>query len=159
MVCGGFLQFLSFCLVAPVPLLARFVTPTTGTVIALQVLFGIGLSCSLLPSYNEMVRSTISNGTKESIMVYGIISAIFNSSYNAGEGIGPLLGGYIADKLNFEVYIVPIYLLFSQILFSVGRIHCFVHVFGCFCCYDYLLFVLFKSPEPAIGHNIGDGTK
>jgi len=77
MVCGGFLQFLSFCLMAPIPFVSKFVTPTTSTVIALQVLFGIGLSCSLLPSYNEMVKSTISNGTRESIMVYGRVVQFF----------------------------------------------------------------------------------
>lgn len=106
MICGGILQFISFGLTAPVPFLNQFVVPTTSTIIGLQVVFGIGLSCSLLPSYNEMVRSTVAKGSQESMMIYGIISAIFNSSYNAGEGIGLLLGGYLDDKLNFQVKVI-----------------------------------------------------
>ena len=105
MICGGMLQFISYTLMGPVPFLSSVIIPTSASILSLQALFGIGLSCSLLPSYSEMVTSTISEGTKESAMVYGIISALFNCAYNLGEGIGPVIGGYMNDQLQFEVKI------------------------------------------------------
>ena len=77
--------------------------------------FGVGMSCSLVPSYNEMVKSAQERGAMDTVLLYGIISAIFNASYNAGEGIGPLIAGIIMTYANFEVNIG---LSFSKITFS-----------------------------------------
>lgn len=66
-------------------------------------IFGIGMSCSLVPSYNEMVKSAQDRDSSDLILLYGVISAIFNASYNAGEGIGPLVSGLLMTYVNFEV--------------------------------------------------------
>ena len=75
------------------------------------------MSCSLVPSYNEMVKSAQDRDTSDLILLYGVISAIFNASYNAGEGIGPLVSGLLMTYVNFEVTQFPIIKIKEEVYF------------------------------------------
>ena len=35
--------------------------------------------------------------------LFGLVSAVFNASYAAGEGLGPIIGGMLIDKVSFGV--------------------------------------------------------
>ena len=39
----------------------------------------------------------------ETIALFGLLSAVFNSSYALGEGLGPIIGGYMIEESTFEV--------------------------------------------------------
>ena len=43
------------------------------------------------------------NDFADSMKLFGLVSAVFNASYAAGEGLGPIIGGMLIDKTSFGV--------------------------------------------------------
>ena len=68
-----------------------------------QVMYGIGLAAALLPAYNEIVLTARENNFADSMKLFGLVSAVFNASYSAGEGLGSICGGILITKTSFEV--------------------------------------------------------
>ena len=85
------------------PFLQKYYETTLPAIIFFQILYGIGLACALLPAYNEMVLTARDNDFDDSIKLFGLVSAVFNASYSAGEGLGPIFGGIIIDQTSFGV--------------------------------------------------------
>ncbi|KAG9493493.1 hypothetical protein GDO78_001410 [Eleutherodactylus coqui] len=66
------------------------------------VLDGFCIGLSGIPVYPEMLSAAYENGFEEGLSTLGLISGLFAAMWSAGAFIGPTLGGFLNEKLNFK---------------------------------------------------------
>ncbi|KAM4771003.1 MFS-type transporter SLC18B1-like [Rhinophrynus dorsalis] len=66
------------------------------------VLDGLSIGLTGIPVYPEMLSSAYENGFEEGLSTLGLISGLFSAMWSLGSFVGPTLGGFLNERLNFE---------------------------------------------------------
>ncbi|XP_051881079.1 MFS-type transporter SLC18B1 [Pristis pectinata] len=97
---GSWLIALSFLLLGPAPIF--HIKSQLWLFISMLVVTGFSLSLCGIPLFPEVLTCAYENGFEEGLGTLGIVSGIFGAFWCLGSFVGPTLGGYLYDKLNFE---------------------------------------------------------
>ncbi|CAG5107905.1 Similar to Slc18b1: MFS-type transporter SLC18B1 (Mus musculus) [Cotesia congregata] len=97
---GCILIMIGFSLIGPAPFIP-YPTIIWLTICGL-VTHGIGLSAQLVAAFSDALQTTIAHGFPNNFETYGLISALWTSSFALGAFIGPSLGGILLDNINFR---------------------------------------------------------
>ncbi|XP_078068625.1 MFS-type transporter SLC18B1 [Mustelus asterias] len=100
MLIGSWLIAFSFLFLGPAPFF--HIKCQLWMFVLMLVISGFSLSLSGIPVFPEIIASAYENGFEEGIGTLGLVSGMFGASWCLGSFIGPTLGGYLYDKLNFE---------------------------------------------------------
>uniref|UniRef100_A0AAY4C057 Major facilitator superfamily (MFS) profile domain-containing protein n=1 Tax=Denticeps clupeoides TaxID=299321 RepID=A0AAY4C057_9TELE len=100
MVTGGMITAMGFCLLGPVPVL--HVTSHLWLTVLMLVLIGFSLCLTGIPSFAEMLVSAHELGLPENLSTLGLVSGLFSAVWSAGMFFGPVVGGYVAQQVNFQ---------------------------------------------------------
>ncbi|XP_063435678.1 MFS-type transporter SLC18B1-like [Mytilus trossulus] len=93
--------FLSFLMFGPTPLIP-FIKSSIAQLTISSILFGMSMSCILVPTLPYILKSVSFEGhSKDGMAVYGIVAGFESASFSLGAFIGPLLGGIMVDNLKF----------------------------------------------------------
>ncbi|KAM8945541.1 MFS-type transporter SLC18B1 [Pelodytes ibericus] len=66
------------------------------------VLNGFCIGLSGIPVYPEMLSCAYENGFEEGLSTLGLISGLFGAMWSSGSFVGPTLGGFLNEKLQFQ---------------------------------------------------------
>uniref|UniRef100_H0ZMW0 Solute carrier family 18 member B1 n=1 Tax=Taeniopygia guttata TaxID=59729 RepID=H0ZMW0_TAEGU len=66
------------------------------------VLIGFSLGMSAIPVFPEILQCAHENGFEEGLSLLGLVSGLFNAMWSLGAFVGPILGGFLNEKLGFE---------------------------------------------------------
>ncbi|XP_072355858.1 MFS-type transporter SLC18B1 isoform X2 [Scyliorhinus torazame] len=100
MLVGSWLIVLSFFLLGPAPIL--HIKCQLWMFVLMMVISGFSLSMSGIPIFPEIISCAYENGFEEGLGTLGLVSGMLGASWSLGSFIGPTLGGYLLEKLNFE---------------------------------------------------------
>uniref|UniRef100_UPI00398F11F6 MFS-type transporter SLC18B1 isoform X2 n=1 Tax=Pristiophorus japonicus TaxID=55135 RepID=UPI00398F11F6 len=100
MLVGSWLIGLSFMLLGPAPIF--HIKSQVWMFVLMLVITGSSLSMCGIPVFPEIITCVYANGFEEGIGTLGLVSGLFGAFWSLGSFIGPILGGYLYDKLNFE---------------------------------------------------------
>lgn len=92
---------IAYLLIGPCPILG--IPPKTLwlTIFSLALL-GLFISFCFMPAFAAMNKACVDAGLPNDLDLYGLIAGFFNSLFNAGAFIGPLLGGGLVQEFGFE---------------------------------------------------------
>ncbi|XP_059049147.1 MFS-type transporter SLC18B1-like [Achroia grisella] len=106
-----------FLLIGPVPFLNL---PTVTWVIVLGlVLHGFGMGSQLVASFSDALSTAIASGLPNTIETYGLVSAMWTSTFALGAFIGPTVSGVLFDSIGFPNSTVFIFLLHLLVMLMV----------------------------------------
>ncbi|XP_069743417.1 MFS-type transporter SLC18B1 isoform X2 [Narcine bancroftii] len=97
---GSWLIALSFLLLGPVPIF--HIKSQLWLFVSMLVVIGFSLSLSGIPLFPEIINLAYENGFEEGLGTLGVVSGIFGAFWCLGSFVGPTMGGFLYDKLNFE---------------------------------------------------------
>ncbi|XP_008556075.1 MFS-type transporter SLC18B1-like isoform X1 [Microplitis demolitor] len=121
---GCILVMIGFSLIGPAP----FVPCKTiiWVTICGLVIHGIGLSAQLVAAFSDALATTVAHGFPNNFETYGLISALWTSSFALGAFIGPSLGGILLDNINFRN--ASMFIFFLHLLVGITAL-----IFVCCC--------------------------
>ncbi|XP_077288825.1 MFS-type transporter SLC18B1-like [Arctopsyche grandis] len=90
----------AFMLIGPAPYL-QIGTTLWMTIFGL-VLHGFGISCQLVASFTDALKTAIAHGFPNTIETYGLVSGLWTSTFALGAFIGPTASGFLYDKFGFR---------------------------------------------------------
>ncbi|XP_060810410.1 MFS-type transporter SLC18B1-like [Amyelois transitella] len=106
-----------FLLIGPAPFLN---IPTLKWVIITGlVLHGLGMGSQLVASFSDALSTAIASGLPNSIETYGLVSAMWTSTFALGAFIGPTVSGVLFDSIGFASSTVFIFLLHLVVMLVV----------------------------------------
>ncbi|XP_078398531.1 MFS-type transporter SLC18B1 isoform X1 [Cetorhinus maximus] len=97
---GSWLIAFSFLLLGPAPIF--HIKCRLWMFVLMLVFSGISVSLCDILVFPEIISSVYENGFEEGLGTLGLVSGIFQASSCLGAFLGPTLGGYLYEKLNFE---------------------------------------------------------
>ncbi|XP_058881177.1 MFS-type transporter SLC18B1-like isoform X1 [Acipenser ruthenus] len=100
MVIGGMLSAVGFYLLGPVPIFN--IKSQLWLFVLMLVLIGFSLGMTGIPTFPEILTCVIENGFEEGLSTLGLVSGMFNAVWSCGMFLGPTLGGFLVEKINFE---------------------------------------------------------
>lgn len=100
MLVGSWLITVSFLLLGPAPFL--HIKGQLWLFISMLVVTGFSLSLCGIPVFPEVITCVYERGFEKGLGTLGIVSGIFGAFWCLGSFVGPTLGGFLYDKLNFE---------------------------------------------------------
>ncbi|NXF10800.1 S18B1 protein, partial [Smithornis capensis] len=100
LVCGGLLTALCFVMLGPAPVL--HIESQLWMFVLVLVLIGFSLSMSAIPVFPEILLCARENGFEEGLSLLGLVSGLFNAMWSLGAFAGPVLGGFLNEKMGFE---------------------------------------------------------
>lgn len=87
-------------LLGPVPLL--HIKSQLWLLVLVLVVNGISAGMSIIPTFPEMLSCAYANGFEDSISTLGLVSGLFGAMWSVGAFMGPILGGFLCEKIGFE---------------------------------------------------------
>ncbi|XP_048386604.1 MFS-type transporter SLC18B1 isoform X5 [Stegostoma tigrinum] len=100
MLVGSWLIAVSFLLLGPAPIF--HIKCRLWMLVLMLVLSGFSLSLSGIPVFPEIITCVYENGFEEGLGTLGLVSGVFAAWWCLGSFVGPMLGGYLYEKLGFE---------------------------------------------------------
>ncbi|XP_067839961.1 MFS-type transporter SLC18B1 isoform X2 [Heptranchias perlo] len=100
MLVGSWLITVSFLLLGPTPIF--HIKTQLWMFVLMLVLSGFSLSMSGIPVFPEIITCAYENGFEEGLATLGLVSGMFGAFWCLGTFVGPILGGYLYEELNFE---------------------------------------------------------
>ncbi|XP_009079383.1 PREDICTED: MFS-type transporter SLC18B1, partial [Acanthisitta chloris] len=97
---GGLMTGLCFFLLGPAPIL--HIESQLWMFVLVLVLIGFSLGMSAIPVFPEVLQCAYENGFEEGLSLLGLVSGLFNAMWSLGGFAGPILGGFLNEKLGFE---------------------------------------------------------
>lgn len=97
---GLWMSTVCYLLLGPSPLLK--LPNDLWIVIFAVAMTGFCLGCALMPAFLDLFISARWYGYPDDLATQGVVSGLFNSCFSRGGFIGPLLGGYLVDKVDFQ---------------------------------------------------------
>ncbi|NXJ77746.1 S18B1 protein, partial [Trogon melanurus] len=100
LVSGGLMTALCFFMLGPAPVL--HIESQLWMFVLVLVLIGFSLGMSAIPVFPEILQCAYENGFEEGLSLLGLVSGLFNAVWSLGAFVGPVLGGFLNEKLGFE---------------------------------------------------------
>ncbi|XP_027489832.1 MFS-type transporter SLC18B1 isoform X1 [Corapipo altera] len=100
LIAGGLLTALSFFMLGPAPVL--HIESQLWMFVLVLVLIGFSIGMSAIPVFPEILQCAYENGFEEGLSLLGLVSGLFNAMWSLGAFAGPILGGFLNEKLGFE---------------------------------------------------------
>ncbi|XP_009869049.1 PREDICTED: MFS-type transporter SLC18B1 isoform X2 [Apaloderma vittatum] len=100
LVSGGLMTALCFFMLGPAPVL--HIESQLWMFVLVLVLIGFSLGMSAIPVFPEILQCAYENGFEEGLSLLGLVSGLFNAMWSLGAFAGPILGGFLNEKLGFE---------------------------------------------------------
>ncbi|RNA42714.1 MFS-type transporter SLC18B1 [Brachionus plicatilis] len=114
---------ISFGLIAPMPILNLKFNLLTFMMGYLG--FGLSIGGLAIPGYSELLRIATENGYANDLRTQGVISGLFSSIWSSGSLVGPIVGGFVVDKIGFELASTGI--VFAFLISAVISIFFLIH--------------------------------
>ncbi|XP_069034807.1 MFS-type transporter SLC18B1 isoform X2 [Lepisosteus oculatus] len=100
MVMGGLGTAIAFCLLGPAPIL--HIKSQLWLFVLMLSIIGFSLGMTGIPTFPEVLTCAYENGFEEGLSTLGLVSGMFGAVWSAGMFIGPTLGGFTTQRLNFQ---------------------------------------------------------
>ncbi|NXU12989.1 S18B1 protein, partial [Pardalotus punctatus] len=100
LVSGDLMTAMCFFMLGPAPVL--HIESQLWMFVLVLVLIGFSLGMSAIPVFPEILQCAYENGFEEGLSLLGLVSGLFNAMWSLGAFVGPILGGFLNEKLGFE---------------------------------------------------------
>lgn len=87
-------------LLGPAPVL--HIKSQLWMLILILVINGISAGMSIIPTFPEVLSCAYENGFEEGLSTLGLVSGLFGAMWSVGAFAGPVLGGFLYEKIGFE---------------------------------------------------------
>lgn len=89
-----------YMLLGPVPIL--HIKSQLWLMVLVLVVNGISAGMSIIPTFPETLSCAYENGFEEGISTLGLVSGLTGAMWSVGAFMGPMLGGFLYEKIGFE---------------------------------------------------------
>lgn len=93
------------------------------------LVYSIGIGGLVIPSYSEITSIAVNHGYPNDLRLQGLIGGIFGSVWSLGALLGPIIGGFVVEKIGFNL--TSFYLLVTFIVIDI--IYGVFHTVKIFC--------------------------
>ncbi|XP_012965666.1 MFS-type transporter SLC18B1 isoform X1 [Mesocricetus auratus] len=100
LVFGNLITAACYMLLGPVPIL--HIKSQLWLLVLVLVVNGFSAGMSIIPTFPEMLSCAYENGFEEGISTLGLISGLVSAMWSVGAFMGPVLGGFLYEKIGFE---------------------------------------------------------
>ncbi|GAB1294975.1 MFS-type transporter SLC18B1 [Apodemus speciosus] len=100
LVFGNLITSGCYMLLGPVPLL--HIKSQLWLLVLVLVVNGVSAGMSIIPTFPEMLSCAYENGFEDGISTLGLVSGLFGAMWSVGAFMGPILGGFLCEKIGFE---------------------------------------------------------
>ncbi|XP_066470820.1 MFS-type transporter SLC18B1 isoform X2 [Tiliqua scincoides] len=100
LVIGGLMTALCYFMLGPAPIL--HIESKLWLFVFMLVLIGFSLAMNGIAVFPEILNCACENGFEEGLSLLGLVSGLFGAVWSLGSFVGPILGGFLNEKLGFE---------------------------------------------------------
>ncbi|XP_015980136.1 MFS-type transporter SLC18B1 isoform X2 [Rousettus aegyptiacus] len=100
LVFGNLITAGCYILLGPVPFL--HIKSQLWLLVLVLVVNGISSGMSVIPTFPEILSCAYENGFEEGLSTLALVSGLFSAMWSVGAFIGPILGGFLYEKIGFE---------------------------------------------------------
>ncbi|XP_073930529.1 MFS-type transporter SLC18B1 isoform X8 [Castor canadensis] len=100
LVFGNLITAGCYMLLGPAPVL--HIESQLWLLVLILVINGISAGMSVIPTFPEILSCAYENGFEEGLSTLGLVSGLFGAMWSVGAFIGPMLGGFLYEKIGFE---------------------------------------------------------
>ncbi|KAM9234708.1 LOW QUALITY PROTEIN: MFS-type transporter SLC18B1 [Dugong dugon] len=100
LVFGNLITAGCYMLLGPVPVL--HIKSQLWLLVLVLVVNGISAGMSITPVFPEILSCAYENGFGEGLSTLGLVSGLFGAMWSVGAFLGPILGGFLYEKIGFE---------------------------------------------------------
>ncbi|KAG8510893.1 MFS-type transporter SLC18B1, partial [Galemys pyrenaicus] len=100
LVFGSLITAGCYMLLGPAPVL--HIKSQLWMLILVLVINGISAGMSIIPTFPEVLSCAYENGFEEGLSTLGLVSGLFGAMWSVGAFLGPVLGGFLYEKIGFE---------------------------------------------------------
>ncbi|XP_050015416.1 MFS-type transporter SLC18B1 isoform X1 [Alexandromys fortis] len=100
LVFGNLITAVCYMLLGPVPIL--HIKSQLWLLVLVLVVNGFSAGMSIIPTFPEMLSCAYENGFEEGISTLGLVSGLVSAMWSVGAFMGPMLGGFLYEKIGFE---------------------------------------------------------
>ncbi|XP_015251455.1 PREDICTED: MFS-type transporter SLC18B1 [Cyprinodon variegatus] len=99
-VTGAVITAVCFFLLGPAPFL--HIPSQLWLMVLMLSLIGFSLGMTAIPTFPEIISCAHEQGFEEGLSTLGMVSGLFGAFWSTGMFYGPIVGGLITQRLNFE---------------------------------------------------------
>lgn len=100
LVFGNLITAGCYMLLGPVPIF--HIKSRLWLLVLVLVVHGVSAGMSIIPTFPEMLSCAYENGFEEGIGTLGLVSGLVSAMWSIGAFMGPMLGGFLCEKIGFE---------------------------------------------------------
>ncbi|XP_036024740.1 MFS-type transporter SLC18B1 isoform X4 [Onychomys torridus] len=100
LVFGNLITAGCYMLLGPVPIL--HIKSQLWLMVLVLVVNGVSAGMSIIPTFPEVLSCAHENGFEEGISTLGLVSGLTSAMWSVGAFMGPMLGGFLYEKIGFE---------------------------------------------------------
>ncbi|XP_042546351.1 MFS-type transporter SLC18B1 [Dipodomys spectabilis] len=100
LVFGNLITAGCYILLGPVPIF--HIKSQLWLLVLVLVIIGISAGMSIIPTFPEILSCAYENGFEEGLSTLGLVSGLFGAMWSVGAFMGPMLGGFLYEKIGFE---------------------------------------------------------
>ncbi|XP_010624954.1 MFS-type transporter SLC18B1 isoform X1 [Fukomys damarensis] len=100
LVFGNLITAVCFMLLGPAPVL--HIKSQMWLLVLILVVNGVAAGMSIIPTFPEVLSCAYENGFEEGLSTLGLVSGLTSAMWSVGAFIGPMLGGFLYEKIGFE---------------------------------------------------------
>lgn len=100
LVFGNLITAVCYMLLGPVPIL--HIKSQLWLLVLVLVVNGFSAGMSIIPTFPEMLSCAYENGFEEGVSTLGLVSGLVGAMWSVGAFMGPMLGGFLYEKIGFE---------------------------------------------------------
>ncbi|XP_029413994.1 MFS-type transporter SLC18B1 isoform X2 [Nannospalax galili] len=100
LVFGNLITAGCYVLLGPVPIL--HIKSQLWLLVLVLVVNGVSAGMSIIPTFPEILSCAYENGFEEGISTLGLVSGLVSAMWSVGAFMGPLLGGFLYEKIGFQ---------------------------------------------------------
>ncbi|XP_060046423.1 MFS-type transporter SLC18B1 isoform X3 [Erinaceus europaeus] len=100
LVLGSLITAVCYMLLGPVPVL--HIKSQLWLLVLILVINGMSAGMSIIPTFPEILSCAHENGFAKGLSTLGLVSGFLGAMWSVGAFIGPVIGGFMYEKLGFE---------------------------------------------------------
>uniref|UniRef100_A0A8D2BCL5 Solute carrier family 18 member B1 n=2 Tax=Sciurus vulgaris TaxID=55149 RepID=A0A8D2BCL5_SCIVU len=100
LVFGNLITAVCYMLLGPIPFL--HIKSQLWLLVLILVINGISAGMSIIPTFPEILSCAYENGFEEGLSTLGLVSGLIGAMWSVGAFVGPMLGGFLYEKIGFE---------------------------------------------------------
>ncbi|KAG3290277.1 solute carrier family 18 member B1, transcript variant X1 [Ictidomys tridecemlineatus] len=100
LVFGNLITAGCYMLLGPVPFL--HIESQLWLLVLILVINGFSAGMSIIPTFPEILSCAYENGFEEGLSTLGLVSGLIGGMWSVGAFAGPMLGGFLYEKIGFE---------------------------------------------------------